>query len=553
MMHGFEPCSVVRKDSCPVCRLAGRDKHGDNMAVYSDGHGYCFGCGTYFPAAGFEQDELNERIKEIKSLIPLGDYRPLTKRKISQRTCEMYGYTIGMYKGQPSQIAAYTNERGQVVAQHVRGPGKTFAWVGDFKSVGLFGQHRFKPGKMVVVTEGEIDCLSIAELWECKWPVVSIPSGAKHAPKAFKKALEWLEGFESVIIAFDMDDAGREAAIECSGLLSPGKAKIATYPRKDANEMLVEGLTKELIAAIWNAPPYRPDGIVLGADLWEKILEEPQKGLEIPWPELNKMTQGIRKGELWLWTGGSGLGKSTIVHELGAALFNAHGIRLGVMALEESVKRAAERYISIHLSKPIHLNRNGVSEDMLREAFDATVGSGRMCFYDHFGSTEVENILAKIRYMVVSCGVDWLILDHISIVVSGLEEIGESERKTIDRLMTALRSLIQETGIGVLAVVHLKRPDKGSYNEGKQVSLTDLRGSGSLEQLSDVVLAVERDQQGDDPNKLQIRVLKNRPVGTTGKADVLSYHAETGRLSLGTSCPFDPVEAGKDKEDDEDF
>ena len=552
-MHAFEPCSVVRKDPCPVCRLSGRDKHGDNMAIYTDGHGYCFSCGTYFPAAGLAQQELDERVEEIQKLIPFGDYRPLTKRKISQHTCELYGYSVGMYKGKPSQIAAYTNEKGQVIAQHVRGPDKTFAWIGDFKAAGLFGQHRFKPGKMVVVTEGEIDCLSVAELWECKWPVVSIPSGVKHAPKAFKKALEWLEGFESVIIAFDMDDAGREAAIECAGILSPGKAKIASYPRKDANEMLVEGLTKELIASIWSAQPYRPDGIVFGADLWEKILEEPEKGLEIPWPELNKMTQGIRKGELWLWTGGSGLGKSTIVHELGAALFHTHNIRLGVMALEESVKRAAERYISIQLSKPIHLTRKGVNEKELRDAFDATVGSGRMCFYDHFGSTEVENILAKIRYMAVSCGIDWLILDHISIVVSGLEEIGESERKTIDRLMTALRSLIQETGVGVLAVVHLKRPDKGSYNEGKQVSLTDLRGSGSLEQLSDVVLAVERDQQGDDPNKLQIRVLKNRPVGTTGKADVLSYSTETGRLTLSSSCPFDPVEAGKEEESNEDF
>lgn len=524
------------------------------MAIYTDGHGYCFGCGTYFPAAGLAQDELNERAEEIRNLIPFGEYRPLTKRKISQHTCEMYGYSIGIYKGKPSQIASYTNERGQVIAQHVRGPDKTFAWIGDFKAVGLYGQHRFKPGKMVVVTEGEIDCLSIAELWECKWPVVSIPSGVKHAPKAFKKALEWLEGFGSVIIAFDMDDAGREAAIACASILSPGKAKIASYSRKDANEMLVDGLSKELIDAIWQAKPYRPDGIVFGTDLWEQILEEPPEGLGLPWPELNKMLQGARKGELWLWTGGSGLGKSTIVHELGSALFHTHNIKLGIMALEESVKRAAERYISIQLSKPIHLHRNGVTEAELKEAFDATVGSGRMCFYDHFGSTEVDNILAKIRYMVVSCGIDWLILDHISIVVSGLEEAGETERKTIDRLMTALRSLIQETGVGVLAVVHLKRPDKGSYNEGKQVSLTDLRGSGSLEQLSDVVLAVERDQQGDDPNRLQLRVLKNRPVGLTGKADVLTYNANTGRLALGSTCPFDPVSAeGKATEGEEDF
>ena len=97
--------------------------------------------------------------------------------------------------------------------------------------------------------------------------------------------------------------------------------------------------------------------------------------------------------------------------------------------------------------------------------------------------------------------------------------------------MTRLRSLIEETGILVLAVVHLKRPDKGkSYNEGRPVSLTDLRGSGSLEQVSDVVVSLERDQQGDEPDTATIRVLKNRPLGITGLAGTVRYDRETGRL-----------------------
>ena len=83
----------------------------------------------------------------------------------------------------------------------------------------------------------------------------------------------------------------------------------------------------------------------------------------------------------------------------------------------------------------------------------------------------------------------------------------------------------------MLAVVHLKRPDKGkSYNEGRPVSLTDLRGSGSLEQVSDVVVSLERDQQGDEPDEATIRVLKNRPLGITGLAGTVRYDRETGRL-----------------------
>jgi twinkle protein len=61
--------------------------------------------------------------------------------------------------------------------------------------------------------------------------------------------------------------------------------------------------------------------------------------------------------------------------------------------------------------------------------------------------------------------------------------------------MTKLRSLAEETGVGIIAIVHLKRAKDKTFNEGSQISLNDLRGSASLEQLSDNVIALERDQQ----------------------------------------------------------
>ncbi|MFR4119856.1 MAG: DnaB-like helicase C-terminal domain-containing protein [Bilophila wadsworthia] len=187
----------------------------------------------------------------------------------------------------------------------------------------------------------------------------------------------------------------------------------------------------------------------------------------------------------------------------------AHGLTLGVMALEENPARNARRYLGIHLNKPLHLPaaHASVPEADLKAAFDAVMGNGKWYIYDHFGSSDIDTLLSKLRYLAVGLGCKAIVLDHISIVVSGLDESeGESERKIIDKLMTRLRSLIEETGILVLAVVHLKRPDKGkSYNEGRPVSLTDLRGSGSLEQVSDVVVSLERDQQGDEPDEATIR------------------------------------------------
>ena len=338
-----------------------------------------------------------------------------------------------------------------------------------------------------------------------------------------------------VILCFDMDEPGRKAAQECAMLLTPGKAKIPYLPCKDANECLAKGKTRELISALWDAQPYRPDGIVAGQDLWDKVRQSPPKGYGIPYPQLNDKLHGLRLGELYLFTAGSGIGKSTIVNEIAYHLKMVHGLPLGVIALEESVSGNLRRYLGIHLNKPLHLPEvhESIPEADLKAAFDAVTGDNKWFAYDHFGSSDIDNLLSKLRYMVVGLGCKVIVLDHISIVVSALDEAGgESERKVIDKLMTKLRSLIEETGAMVLAVVHLKRPDKGkSFNEGRQGSLTDLRGSGSLEQVSDVVIALERDQQGDEPNLASIRVLKNRPIGETGPAGAVTYDPETGRLT----------------------
>ena len=187
--------------------------------------------------------------------------------------------------------------------------------------------------------------------------------------------------------------------------------------------------------------------------------------------------------------------------------------------------------MSIELNKPLHLRNHDVPEEELRRAFDATVGSGRVYLYDHWGSTDSENLLSKIRYLVRSCECDYIILDHLSIIVSGLE--GGDERRIIDNTMTALRSLVEELNCGMVLVSHLKRPsgDRG-HEDGAQTSMSQLRGSAAIGQLSDMVIGMERNQQDTDrPNVSNIRVLKNRWSGDTGIACSLEYISETGRMN----------------------
>jgi twinkle protein len=450
---------------------------------------------------------------------------------------------VSTYNGQKVQVANYRNPEGQVVAQKVRFPNKEFVFLGDTKHAGLYGQHLWRDtGKKVVVVEGEIDAISLSQMQDHKWPVVSVPNGADGAKKSIQKAIEWLEGFDEVVFMFDMDEPGQKAARECALLLTPGKAKIASLPLKDANDMLREGRVKETIDAVWGAKTYRPDGIIAGSDLWESVRREDRvPASPYPWPGVDSLTRGLRRSELVTLTAGSGIGKSAICREIAYHLLQ-QGETVGYIALEESTTRTALGLMGIALNKPLHLNREGVDEAELRRAFDRSVGSGRCFLYDHFGSVDSDNLLSRVRYLARGCGCGWIVLDHLSIVVSGIGD--GDERRLIDNTMTKLRALVQETGIGLILVSHLKRPEgnKG-HEEGAQTSLAQLRGSAAIAQLSDLVIGLERNQQdAEDRHLTTVRVLKNRFSGETGVACQLIYNPETGRLA--ESGVISPGEVG---------
>jgi twinkle protein len=313
-------------------------------------------------------------------------------------------------------------------------------------------------------------------------------------------------------------------------MLPVGKVLVMHLTRKDANEVLVNDGAAPITQAFWNATEWRPDGIVSGEDLWQEILNSKDaESISYPWPCLDVRTKGLRKGELVTITAGSGIGKSSFVREVAYHLIK-HGETVGMLMLEESTTKTALELMGLALDVSLPQRKSEVTEEQLRAAFSQTVGSGHLYLYDHFGSTDVDNLLNKIRYMSKALGCSWIILDHLSIVVSGLD--GNDERKLIDRAMTMLRTLVQETGIGLLVVSHLRRPDGKGHEEGAQVSLSQLRGSHAIAQLSDMVIGLERNQQSDvEEDMTTVRVLKNRSYGKCGKTGVLLYSDATGRMT----------------------
>ena len=183
----------------------------------------------------------------------------------------------------------------------------------------------------------------------------------------------------------------------------------------------------------------------------------------------------------------------------------------------------------------------------MKEAYEKVIGGNRLYLYNHFGSLDSDSLINKLRFLAVGADCDVIILDHISIVVSGLDDMGDNERRVIDVLMTKLRSLVEETGVAMVLVSHLRRPsgDKG-HEDGVQTSLSHLRGSASIGQLSDSVIGLEGNQQDEEhKNERVIRRLKDREGGETGIMGMAHYVAEEGRL-----LPMDYDGAEGDFEDE---
>ena len=536
-VHG----DVVRRDGCPDCGSR------DNVAVYADGYEKCFGAGCGYWKGNRNVDAGGVRgvddggddagaVREGRTPMIEVEYTALNKRGISEETCRRFkygvGYTTTGRHGQGPTEAVQVASYG--AAQKLRTADKRFSWLNRPKDgPELFGQSLWRPQKRLVVTEGEIDALSYGEATDCKWPVVSVPDGAADAPRAIARNLEWVEQFEEVIFLFDMDEPGQLAAQECAQLLTPGKARIGTLPRKDANEVLLSLGAGELYKAPFSARVYRPDGILEGVDLVDSILEEPVVGLAYPWEELTAMTHGQRRREMVTWIAGTGVGKSAVLREVAFHLNATHGERVGIIALEEHPTRSARGILTCAVNRPVHLPEGYASVDKgeLKRAAEQWLPG--FAFFDHWGSVESEVLLPKIRYMAHALGIRWLVLDHLSIMVSGMAADGD-ERKRIDQITTQLRSLCSELDVGLHIVSHLRKASGTPHEEGGKVSLQDIRGSGAPAQLSDFVIALERNQQADKPvdrDTTTLRVLKNRLSGETGPAGALLYNHETGRLT----------------------
>ena len=540
---------MAKRVACPKCRENGRDSSGNHLKLYDDSEdkGWCFHCKetiSVAPLSGDVKRNYSKRSDVNLSVIQSYPSVGVPNRKISKETCERYEVKteVSELDGSPSAVYyPYHDHDGTVIGYKKRTLPKEFSVVGKIK--GLFGQKQCKNNaRLLIIVEGEHDVLAGWELLRARkkdWNIVSIPNGANEngtLDAVVLKEIEWIAKHESVLLLLDMDEPGKKTAKALAEVLcSQVRVATASLPRKDTAKCWEDGLVDAWHDAFKGAVVYHPEEIIEGKDIDLKELKKPKKpGVVLPYPKLQKMTHGLRKGEITTITAASGIGKSTLVKEISYHLAKA-GHTVAQIALETQMEDVARSFVAMDNNVPAY--RLIFSPDCITdEQYDASVQwmfkENKIHFFRHWGSINPDTLKTKMMYFAKALGVDFIVLDHVSMVIAGTET--DNERKDIDKLYEAMTQICVETGVGIISIIHLKRVAGKKLNKGDEVELTDLRGSAGAEQMSFNVWALERNQQGEDGEKdlSRIRVLKNRSLGFTGLADTLKYNHQTGRLEL---------------------
>ena len=529
-MHKHGPTQTsesefVRHLPCENCGSS------DANSLYTDGHTFCFSCNSY----GHTEEDVVHTHNKMSSTTLQGVATRLQKRNISEKVCQQYK----IYRDGDQLRFHYYDESGTLIGCKIRTKDKDFRYEGQ-PATCLFGQHLFPAtGKRVVITEGELDAASCQEAMP-GWQMVSLPSGAAAARKSIQRAIPWLQGYEEVVLFFDNDEAGRKAAEDAAGVLPPSKCKIARLEAyKDASDALQANDSEAIRRAIWDAKPYRPDGIVDGKSLLDLVTTPTLPAdHDYPFQGIQSKLHGIRFGELVTITAGSGIGKSSFCRELATNLLR-NGERVGYLALEESNRRTALGLMSAAVGKSLHIGEHDRST--LTQAYQDTLANWNLFLFDGFGSFDPDLIYNRIEYLATGLDTRVIFLDHLSILLSGLDG---DERRMIDTTMTRLRSLVERTGVAMFLVSHLRRTSSDqNHEEGARVTLGQLRGSAAIAQLSDGVIALERNQQSaSGGGDTTVRILKNRYSGEVGVACRLNYDLNTCKFNETQSDDdFDPT------------
>jgi twinkle protein len=496
----------------------------DAFAVNEDGSGKCFSCGKFF-----------SKNKGSNNLVEVS---PPTYADV-EFTIESVPHR-GLYKGTldffniTSKVAVNTKEILETAFPYPNGSykcrtaDKKFYSIGPMKEPALFGMDRFDPAAFgaITITEGEYDAASVYQMMDKETAVVSVRSASSARTDVIKN-WDYINSFNKIVLCLDNDEYGENAAREIAALFDFNKVfKVPMHKHKDANAYLDAGDHLDFIKAWKKAARYTPDNIISTFAEIEESLKDSQEDMigTYPFDALQNMLYGLHRGEIIVWKGDEGIGKTetfrAIEHHL---LKTVPTSKIAILHLEEDEGTTVKGIATYEDKYPYVHPEHQVDHKTIVDAYKRAVGGkeDRVYIYESFDVEDERAIIDNIRFLVKACGCDFVFLDHITWLATGMDN--EDERRKLDRISQKLKLLAKELRCCINIISH-------TNDEGKT------RGSRNITKVANTVIHMSRDKVNANPeerNKMFYMVEKARTGGNTGPGGFVMFDKESMRLIDG--------------------
>lgn len=478
------------KYTCPKCSAQRKNKTDKCLSVTYGQEAVLFKChncdfsGSVFYRSKYEYKKHYKKpempkLKDDKQAI----YDYFAKRGISKEIVDRYQVGINDKK---EIIFPYfkNNELVNLKYRTNLGNGKkTFRQESDTEKT-FWGMDLVKNNKQVVICEGEVDVLSLAEVGI---EAVSVPQGAsENKLECIDNCWDWLNQFESYILAVDNDEPGDKLKANLLKRLDKYKCKVVNFAQfKDANEVLISN-TEDLIKIIFNAEYIKPDGVINFYDCVDDIVLFKQqgftKGYSTGWESIDKYFT-IKTGYLMIVTGYPSRGKSYFIDNLDYNLSKNYGIKHLIASFENTNANHFARFASMHNEKPfINLDN---------EEFSNTYDFIANNFYrlDIDRQWSIDEIIEATEQAVRKYGIKTLTIDPYNRLSNDFKD---REDKYIGSILSKLSMTAKKLDILIKFIAHPKKPDGE-----KKPSMYSISGSPDWYNMADYGIIVHR-ERGED-------------------------------------------------------
>lgn len=424
-------------------------------------------------------------------------------------------------------------ENGQAVLMKFRKPEKyngqgQKAWREAGGKAVLWGMDLCDPEKPLVIVEGEMDALALDECGVEN--VVSVPSGAQDLTWV-ENCWDWLEQFNKVIIWGDNDDPGKEMVRNLILKLGEWKCYTVDCQWKDANISLVKEGKEKTAEYVKNAKPIPVHGLIDLADVVPIDLTKIER-VRSAVPALDEAIGGFLMGELSIWTGKNGQGKSTF---LGQMLLGA--VEEGKSVCAYSGELRADRFqywinlqaagpnnLSFHFDNVKQRKTPYVEKDISKRIRDWY--RGKFWLYDNnlrAENTEEAGIIKLFTYAARKYDCKVFLVDNL--MTAKFDQMNEEDYyRAQSKFVGELVHFAKTFNVHVHLVAHPKK------TRGK-LEKEDISGSGDITNRADNVFSVER---VPDDSTLGcdsiVSVLKNRSEGKQNIEIGLNFDQDSKRF-----------------------